>query len=56
MKWEVNEKVLGYVSCYDDVFLKDLALAGVVDGLSASLQTKRSKVWFPVRAHAWVAG
>ena len=33
-------------------------LAGVwlVCGLSASLQTKGSLVWFPVRAHGWVAG
>ena len=27
-----------------------------LSGLSAGLQTKRSLVWFPVRAHAWVAG
>ena len=36
-----------------------LALAAValwLRGLSASLRTKGSLVWFPVRAHAWVAG
>ena len=27
-----------------------------LNGLSASLWTKGSLVWFPVRAHAWVAG
>ena len=27
-----------------------------LSGLSASLQTKGSPLWFPVRAHAWVAG
>ena len=27
-----------------------------LSGLSAGLQTKQSLVWFPVRAHAWVAG
>ena len=27
-----------------------------LSGLSAGLQTKGSPVWFPVRAHAWVAG
>ena len=27
-----------------------------LSGLSASLQTKGSLVWFPVRAHAWVIG
>ena len=33
-----------------------MALAGVAQGLSASLQTKGSPVLFPVRAHAWVVG
>ena len=32
------------------------ALAGVAQGLSASLQTKGSLVQFSVRAHVWVAG
>ena len=27
-----------------------------LSGLSANLQTKGLLVWFPVRAHAWVAG
>ena len=27
-----------------------------LSGLRAGLQTKGSQVWFPVRAHAWVAG
>ena len=27
-----------------------------LSGLSAHLLTKRSLVWFPIRAHAWVAG
>ena len=27
-----------------------------LSGLSAGLRTKGSVVWFPVRAHAWVAG
>ena len=27
-----------------------------LSGLSAGLRTKESPVWFPVRAHAWVAG
>ena len=27
-----------------------------LSGLSAGLRTKGSPVWFPVRAHAWVAG
>ena len=27
-----------------------------LSGLSTSLQTEGSPVWFPVRAHAWVAG
>ena len=27
-----------------------------LSGFSAGLQTKGSPVWFPVRAHAWVAG
>ena len=27
-----------------------------LSGLSAGLQTKRSLVWFPLRAYAWVAG
>ena len=27
-----------------------------LSGLSAGLRTKRVLVWFPVRAHAWVAG
>ena len=33
-----------------------MALVGVAQGLSASLQTKGSPVLFPVRAHAWVVG
>ena len=32
------------------------ALAGVLSGLRAGLWSKWSPVWFPVRAHAWVAG
>ena len=27
-----------------------------LSGLNTGLQTKGSLVWFPVRAHAWVAG
>ena len=32
------------------------ALAGVAQWVESGLQTKRSCVRFPVKAHAWVAG
>ena len=34
----------------------DIALPGMVSGLSARLQTKGTPVRFPVRVHAWAAG
>ena len=47
-----------WVTAIGKEFLKELikfwALAVWFGGLSTSLRTKGSRVWFPVRAHAWV--
>ena len=46
---------LSYFEGFFFVITKDTPRLVWLSGLSTGLQTKRSQVWFPVRAHAWVA-
>ena len=49
-------KLRSRVTCWTLQDNANCTLAGAVSGLSAGLQTERSIVRFPVRAHAWVVG